>query len=143
VIQTVTAADKDLSPAGQRFSFRLSAEASNKPNFTVHDYRSKLLTCTSLSEQQDVLIMTKMITLYYSHVYRHFYLTFLIIKLSRTYNNINSGLTPFLIFRGQELSEHQRLRFPYRPAKTATCFIFFLLSFSISGRTQMSRQVYF
>ncbi|NXW99416.1 CAD12 protein, partial [Larus smithsonianus] len=41
VIQTVTAADKDLSPAGQRFSFRLSAEASNKPNFTVHDYRSK------------------------------------------------------------------------------------------------------
>ncbi|XP_035758000.1 cadherin-12 isoform X2 [Egretta garzetta] len=40
VIQTVTAADKDLSPAGQRFSFRLSAEASSKPNFTVHDYRN-------------------------------------------------------------------------------------------------------
>ncbi|XP_074002687.1 cadherin-12 isoform X2 [Numenius arquata] len=40
VIQTVTAADKDLSPAGQRFSFRLSSEASNKPNFTVHDYRN-------------------------------------------------------------------------------------------------------
>ncbi|KAM7123342.1 cadherin-12 [Ciconia maguari] len=40
VIQTVSAADKDLSPAGQRFSFRLSAEASNKPNFTVHDYRN-------------------------------------------------------------------------------------------------------
>ncbi|NWQ78506.1 CAD12 protein, partial [Columbina picui] len=40
VIQTVTAADKDLSPAGQRFSFRLSAEDSNKPNFTVHDYRN-------------------------------------------------------------------------------------------------------
>ncbi|XP_076186491.1 cadherin-12 [Aptenodytes patagonicus] len=40
VIQTVTAADKDLSPTGQRFSFRLSAEASNKPNFTVHDYRN-------------------------------------------------------------------------------------------------------
>ncbi|XP_005444538.1 cadherin-12 isoform X1 [Falco biarmicus] len=40
VIQTVTAADKDLSPAGQRFSFRLSTEASNKPNFTVHDYRN-------------------------------------------------------------------------------------------------------
>ncbi|XP_059671671.1 cadherin-12 isoform X2 [Gavia stellata] len=40
VIQTVTAADKDLSPAGQWFSFRLSAEASNKPNFTVHDYRN-------------------------------------------------------------------------------------------------------
>ncbi|KFV73559.1 Cadherin-12, partial [Struthio camelus australis] len=40
VIQTITAADKDLSPAGQRFSFRLSPEASNKPNFTVHDYRN-------------------------------------------------------------------------------------------------------
>ncbi|NWR94846.1 CAD12 protein, partial [Furnarius figulus] len=40
VIQTITAADKDLSPAGQRFSFKLSSEASNKPNFTVHDYRS-------------------------------------------------------------------------------------------------------
>uniref|UniRef100_A0A8C6ZIJ9 Cadherin 12 n=1 Tax=Nothoprocta perdicaria TaxID=30464 RepID=A0A8C6ZIJ9_NOTPE len=40
VIQTITAVDKDLSPAGQRFSFRLSPEASNKPNFTVHDYRN-------------------------------------------------------------------------------------------------------
>ncbi|XP_074842054.1 cadherin-12 isoform X1 [Carettochelys insculpta] len=40
VIQTVSAADKDLSPAGQRFSFRLSPEASNKPNFTVQDYRN-------------------------------------------------------------------------------------------------------
>uniref|UniRef100_A0A8D0FX70 Cadherin-12 n=1 Tax=Strix occidentalis caurina TaxID=311401 RepID=A0A8D0FX70_STROC len=40
VIQIVTAADKDLSPAGQRFSFRLSPEVSNKPNFTVHDYRN-------------------------------------------------------------------------------------------------------
>ncbi|KAM9024377.1 cadherin-12 isoform 1-T1 [Ara ararauna] len=40
VIQIITAADKDLSPAGQRFSFRLSSEASNKPNFTVHDYRN-------------------------------------------------------------------------------------------------------
>ncbi|XP_019376994.1 PREDICTED: cadherin-12 [Gavialis gangeticus] len=40
VIQTVSAADKDLSPAGQRFSFRLSPEASTKPNFTVHDYRN-------------------------------------------------------------------------------------------------------
>ncbi|KAM4791051.1 cadherin-12 isoform 1-T2 [Cyanocitta cristata] len=40
VIQTITAADKDLSPAGQRFSFKLSPEASNKPNFTVHDYRN-------------------------------------------------------------------------------------------------------
>ncbi|XP_071409255.1 cadherin-12 [Pithys albifrons albifrons] len=40
VIQTITAADKDLSPVGQRFSFKLSSEASNKPNFTVHDYRN-------------------------------------------------------------------------------------------------------
>ncbi|NXX87890.1 CAD12 protein, partial [Centropus bengalensis] len=40
VIQTITAVDKDLSPAGQRFSFRLTAEASTKPNFTVHDYRN-------------------------------------------------------------------------------------------------------
>ncbi|XP_054840669.1 cadherin-12 isoform X1 [Eublepharis macularius] len=40
VIQIVGAADKDLSPAGQRFSFRLSPEISTKPNFTVHDYRN-------------------------------------------------------------------------------------------------------
>ncbi|KAM7037259.1 cadherin-12 isoform 2-T2 [Passerculus sandwichensis] len=40
VIQTITAADKDLSPAGQRFSFKLSSEDSNNPNFTVHDYRN-------------------------------------------------------------------------------------------------------
>ncbi|NXP27198.1 CAD12 protein, partial [Scytalopus superciliaris] len=40
VIQTITAADKDLSPAGQRFTFKVSSEASNKPNFTVHDYRN-------------------------------------------------------------------------------------------------------
>ncbi|NWZ67665.1 CAD12 protein, partial [Acrocephalus arundinaceus] len=40
VIQIITATDKDLSPAGQRFSFKLSSEASNKPNFTVHDYRN-------------------------------------------------------------------------------------------------------
>lgn len=43
------------------------------------------------------------------------YFTFVIVKPSRTYININSGLAPFLIFRGQELSEHQRLRHPYRP----------------------------
>ncbi|XP_015266860.1 PREDICTED: cadherin-12-like [Gekko japonicus] len=40
VIQIVGAADKDLSPAGQRFSFRLSPEITAKPNFTVHDYRN-------------------------------------------------------------------------------------------------------
>ncbi|XP_077209515.1 cadherin-12 isoform X3 [Paroedura picta] len=40
VIQIVGAADKDLSPAGHRFSFRLSPEITAKPNFTVHDYRN-------------------------------------------------------------------------------------------------------
>ncbi|XP_067323634.1 cadherin-12 isoform X2 [Anolis sagrei] len=40
VIQVVGAADKDLSPAGQKFSFRLSPEVSTKPNFTVHDFRN-------------------------------------------------------------------------------------------------------
>ncbi|XP_073093720.1 cadherin-12 isoform X2 [Manis javanica] len=40
IIQIVTAADRDLSPAGQQFSFRLSPEAAIKPNFTVHDFRN-------------------------------------------------------------------------------------------------------
>ncbi|XP_074135185.1 cadherin-12 isoform X2 [Sminthopsis crassicaudata] len=40
VIQIISAADRDLSPAGQQFSFRLSPEAAIKPNFTVHDYRN-------------------------------------------------------------------------------------------------------
>ncbi|XP_038626227.1 cadherin-12 [Tachyglossus aculeatus] len=40
VIQLISAADRDLSPAGQLFSFRLSPEATLKPNFTVHDYRN-------------------------------------------------------------------------------------------------------
>ncbi|XP_074055568.1 cadherin-12 [Macrotis lagotis] len=40
VIQIIGAADRDLSPAGQQFSFRLSPEAAIKPNFTVHDYRN-------------------------------------------------------------------------------------------------------
>ncbi|XP_022368161.1 cadherin-12 isoform X2 [Enhydra lutris kenyoni] len=40
IIQIVSAADRDLSPAGQRFSFRLSPEAAIKPNFTVHDFRN-------------------------------------------------------------------------------------------------------
>ncbi|XP_026529230.1 cadherin-12 isoform X2 [Notechis scutatus] len=38
VIQVIGAADKDLSPAGQKFSFRLSPEVTTKPNFTVHDF---------------------------------------------------------------------------------------------------------
>ncbi|XP_076971239.1 cadherin-12 isoform X2 [Tamandua tetradactyla] len=40
IIQIVSAADRDLSPAGQQFSFRLSPEASIKPNFTVRDFRN-------------------------------------------------------------------------------------------------------
>nr|XP_020856196.1 cadherin-12 isoform X2 [Phascolarctos cinereus] len=40
VIQIISAADRDLSPAGQQFSFRLSPEAAIKPNFTVRDYRN-------------------------------------------------------------------------------------------------------
>ncbi|XP_051465345.1 cadherin-12 isoform X3 [Apus apus] len=61
VIQTVTAADKDLSPAGQRFSFRLSAEASNKPNFTVHDYRIIVVLYVALRRQKkkDTLMTSK------------------------------------------------------------------------------------
>ncbi|XP_048167266.1 cadherin-12 isoform X2 [Corvus hawaiiensis] len=81
VIQTITAADKDLSPAGQRFSFKLSSEASNKPNFTVHDYRRAGIVRTPKAE----------------------------ISLQAFKN-------------------------------TATCFIFFLLSFSISGRIHMPMQ---
>ncbi|XP_015666269.1 cadherin-12 isoform X2 [Protobothrops mucrosquamatus] len=38
VIQVIGASDKDLSPAGQKFSFRLSPEVTTKPNFTVHDF---------------------------------------------------------------------------------------------------------
>ncbi|XP_053452544.1 cadherin-12 isoform X2 [Nycticebus coucang] len=40
IIQTVSAADRDLSPAGQQFSFRVSPEAAIKPNFTVRDFRN-------------------------------------------------------------------------------------------------------
>ncbi|XP_024434281.2 cadherin-12 [Desmodus rotundus] len=40
IIQVVSAADRDLSPAGQQFSFRLSPEAAIKPNFTVRDFRN-------------------------------------------------------------------------------------------------------
>nr|XP_014351189.1 PREDICTED: cadherin-12 [Latimeria chalumnae] len=38
LIQMITAEDRDIPPAGQKFYFRLMAEASTKPNFTVHDY---------------------------------------------------------------------------------------------------------
>uniref|UniRef100_A0A8C0I4M0 Cadherin-12 n=1 Tax=Balaenoptera musculus TaxID=9771 RepID=A0A8C0I4M0_BALMU len=40
IIQIVSAADRDLSPAGQQFSFKLSPEATIKPNFTVRDFRN-------------------------------------------------------------------------------------------------------
>ncbi|XP_065730401.1 cadherin-12 isoform X2 [Phocoena phocoena] len=40
IIQVVSAADRDLSPAGQQFSFKLSPEAAIKPNFTVRDFRN-------------------------------------------------------------------------------------------------------
>uniref|UniRef100_A0A7N5JNZ5 Cadherin-12 n=1 Tax=Ailuropoda melanoleuca TaxID=9646 RepID=A0A7N5JNZ5_AILME len=40
IIQIVSAADRDLSPAGQQFTFRLSPEAAIKPNFTVRDFRN-------------------------------------------------------------------------------------------------------
>ncbi|XP_028623431.1 cadherin-12 isoform X1 [Grammomys surdaster] len=40
IIQIVGAVDRDLSPAGQQFSFRLAPEAVIKPNFTVHDFRN-------------------------------------------------------------------------------------------------------
>ncbi|XP_064017310.1 cadherin-12 isoform X2 [Pogoniulus pusillus] len=61
VIQTVTAADRDLAPAGQRFSFRLSPEASNKPNFTVHDYRIIVVLYVALRRQKkkDTLMTSK------------------------------------------------------------------------------------
>uniref|UniRef100_A0A2K5PK12 Cadherin-12 n=1 Tax=Cebus imitator TaxID=2715852 RepID=A0A2K5PK12_CEBIM len=40
IIQIVSAADRDLSPTGQHFSFRLAPEATIKPNFTVRDFRN-------------------------------------------------------------------------------------------------------
>ncbi|KAG8512634.1 Cadherin-12, partial [Galemys pyrenaicus] len=40
IIQIVSAVDRDLSPAGQQFSFRLSPEAAIKPNFTVRDFKN-------------------------------------------------------------------------------------------------------
>ncbi|XP_053570587.1 cadherin-12 isoform X1 [Bombina bombina] len=40
VIQIIGAADKDLSPAGQAFSFRLPPDAFTNPNFTIHDFKN-------------------------------------------------------------------------------------------------------
>ncbi|RXM29422.1 Cadherin-12 [Acipenser ruthenus] len=38
LIQTVSANDRDLPPAGQKFFFKLPPEATTKHNFTVYDY---------------------------------------------------------------------------------------------------------
>ncbi|KAK1172139.1 cadherin-12-like [Acipenser oxyrinchus oxyrinchus] len=38
LIQTVSAKDRDLPPAGQKFFFKLPPEATTKHNFTVYDY---------------------------------------------------------------------------------------------------------
>ncbi|XP_077348157.1 cadherin-12 [Lithobates pipiens] len=40
IIQIIGAADKDMSPAGQTFSFRLPPDGSTNPNFTIHDYKN-------------------------------------------------------------------------------------------------------
>uniref|UniRef100_A0A8C5N2D8 Cadherin-12 n=1 Tax=Leptobrachium leishanense TaxID=445787 RepID=A0A8C5N2D8_9ANUR len=40
IIQIIGAADRDMSPAGQTFSFRLPPDASTNPNFTIHDYKN-------------------------------------------------------------------------------------------------------
>ncbi|XP_043921673.1 cadherin-12-like [Protopterus annectens] len=38
IIQSVSAEDRDLAPAGQKFYFRLPPEEATKPNFTVYDF---------------------------------------------------------------------------------------------------------
>ncbi|KAM9308538.1 cadherin-12 isoform 2-T2 [Gastrophryne carolinensis] len=40
IIQIIGAADKDMSPAGQKFSFKLPPDGSTNPNFTIHDYKN-------------------------------------------------------------------------------------------------------
>ncbi|XP_040209494.1 cadherin-12 [Rana temporaria] len=40
IIQIIGAADKDMSPAGQKFSFRMPPDGSTNPNFTIHDYKN-------------------------------------------------------------------------------------------------------
>ncbi|XP_007486899.1 cadherin-12 isoform X2 [Monodelphis domestica] len=61
VIQIISAADRDLSPAGQQFSFRLSPEAAIKPNFTVRDYRTIVVLYVALRRQKkkDTLMTSK------------------------------------------------------------------------------------
>ncbi|XP_077873026.1 cadherin-12 isoform X3 [Ictidomys tridecemlineatus] len=61
IIQIVSAADRDLSPAGQQFSFRLSPEAAIKPNFTVRDFRTIVVLYIALRRQRkkDTLMTSK------------------------------------------------------------------------------------
>ncbi|XP_070955177.1 cadherin-12 isoform X3 [Macaca nemestrina] len=61
IIQIVSAADRDLSPAGQQFSFRLSPEAAIKPNFTVRDFRTIVVLYVALRRQKkkDSLMTSK------------------------------------------------------------------------------------
>ncbi|CAH2283975.1 cadherin-12 isoform X1 [Pelobates cultripes] len=40
IIQIIGAVDRDMSPAGQTFSFKLPPDASTNPNFTIHDYKN-------------------------------------------------------------------------------------------------------
>ncbi|KAM5157793.1 cadherin-12 isoform 2-T2 [Mantella aurantiaca] len=40
IIQIIGAADKDMSPAWQKFSFRMPPDGSINPNFTIHDYKN-------------------------------------------------------------------------------------------------------
>ncbi|XP_068092834.1 cadherin-12 isoform X2 [Hyperolius riggenbachi] len=40
IIQIIGASDKDMSPAGQKFSFRMPPDAFTNPNFTIHDYKN-------------------------------------------------------------------------------------------------------
>ncbi|XP_029446175.1 cadherin-12 [Rhinatrema bivittatum] len=40
IIQIFSAVDKDLSPAGQNFSFRMVSDTSTNPNFTIQDFRN-------------------------------------------------------------------------------------------------------
>ncbi|KAE8597658.1 hypothetical protein XENTR_v10016552 [Xenopus tropicalis] len=40
IIQIIGAVDRDMSPAGQIFSFRQPPDSSANPNFTIHDYKN-------------------------------------------------------------------------------------------------------
>ncbi|XP_069816344.1 cadherin-12-like isoform X2 [Dendropsophus ebraccatus] len=40
IIQIIGAVDRDMSPTGQKFSFRLPPDGLTNPNFTVHDYKN-------------------------------------------------------------------------------------------------------